>query len=416
MRWPRLLFAVSAMVTVASLTAPGTGAAFSAATANGSNSFSAASSFGACPATAPSLEWIDGFEMGRIFGNHGTSLAVGANTGNVTADATTVRHGSYAMKVVANGVATNAQRLLNVATSDAVMRFSVLLSSLPSSDVELARTGPSSGTQLQLLYHSSTQKLALQFSGGASVESTNTVAAGQWYVIDMRIDQSTATWAASWRVNQVAQTGRTVSGTAGTNVYSLWMGTTLANTFTADYDDVAITTSSGDYPLGDGKVLMLRPSGMGTSVGAGNLSNDDGSAIGAASYTRVDDIPMANSTDYIQQTVASNTSYVELNFEDTTDSCVRMVQGLEMNYLGNVNQANDAKTSIFDGSTERVVYTGNMAASVPAEYVRIAPVPPTGTTWTPAELNGLVMRLGYATDASPIPRWDAVLIEYEVPL
>jgi hypothetical protein len=416
MRWPRLLIAASAVVTFGAVTAPGTGAAFSAVSANGSNSFSAASSFGVCPTTAPALEWMDGFEMGRIFGGHASGLALGANTSNVTLDSTTVRHGSYAMKVAANGVATNAQRLVTVLAPVVVVRFSVLLSSLPAADVELARTGPSSGTQLQLLYHSSTQKLALQFSGGTSVESSATVAAGQWYVIDMRIDQSTATWAGSWRVNQVAQTGRTVAGTAGTNVYAVWFGTTLANTFTAYYDDITTTTASADYPLGDGKVLMLKPSGMGTSVGATNLSNDDATAIGSSSYTRVDDIPMANSTDYIRQTVASATSYVELTFEDTTDSCVRMVQGLEMNNLGNTNQSNAAKASIFDGTTERVVYSGNMAASVAGEYVRVAPVSPTGTRWTPSELNGLVMRLGYATDVSPIPRWDAVLIEYEVPL
>ncbi|MDQ1700140.1 MAG: hypothetical protein QOG34_2003 [Frankiaceae bacterium] len=416
MRWPRLLIAGSAVLALGSLTAPGTGAAFSAVSANGTNSFSAAASFGTCPTTAPAIEWMDGFEMGRIFGGHASGLALGANTTNVTLDSTTVRHGSYAMKVNANGAATNAERLLTVATSVAVVRFSVLLSSLPAADVELARTGPSSGTQLQLLYHSSTQKLALQFSSGTSVESSSTVSAGQWYVIDLRVDQSTATWAASWQVNQVAQTGRTVAGTAGTNVYAVWFGTTLANTFTADYDDIAITTASADYPLADGKVLMLKPNGMGTSVGAGNLSNDDASAIGSSSYTRVDDIPMANSTDYIRQTVASGTSYVELNFEDTTDSCVRMVQGLEMNNLGNTNQSNAAKTSIFDGTTERVVFSGNMAASVAGEYVRVAAISPTGTHWTPSELNGLVMRLGYATDVSPVPRWDAVLIEYEVPL
>ena len=416
MRWPRLLIAASAMVTVASLSTPGTGAAFSAVTGNGTNSFSAAAASASCPTTAPTLEWMDGFEMGRIFGGHATGLALGTNTANVTTDTTNVRHGAYAMKVAANGTATNAERLLNVLTSVGVIRFSILLQSLPSTDVELARTGPSSGTQLQFLYHSSTQKFALQFAGGASVESSSTVTAGQWNVIDLRIDQSTATWAANWRVNQVAQGGRTVSGTAGTNVYALWMGTTLANTFTADYDDVAVTTASADYPLGDGKVLVLRPTSMGTNVGSGNFSNDDASAINASTYTRLDDIPMANSTDYIRQTVASATSYVELNFEPTTETCVRMVQGLEMNNLGNTGQANAAKTSIFDGTTERVIFNGNMAAPVAGEYVRIAPVPPTGTHWTVSELNGLIMRLGYATDVAPVPRWDAVLIEYEAPL
>jgi len=29
-----------------------------------------------------------------------------------------------------------------------------------------------------------------------------------------------------------------------------------------------------------------------------------------------------------------------------------------------------------------------------------------------AELNALVMRIGYSTDASPQPDWDALMLEY----
>ena len=36
--------------------------------------------------------------------------------------------------------------------------------------------------------------------------------------------------------------------------------------------------------------------------------------------------------------------------------------------------------------------------------------------WTTALLNALVARVGYASDVSPNPYWDALLLEYDVPI
>jgi hypothetical protein len=411
-------FAVAGLV--AAIAGHVTGATFSAATTNPANTFSAASSFpSTCPtAAAPATEWIGGFESGRIFGGHASTISLGANTANVTADTATVRNGSYSMKVNANGVSTHAARLFNTATSGAAFRFAVLLPSLPGADVELARLGAAPGsTALLFGYKASTQKFTLQFTGGTVAESSAAVTAGQWSVVDMRLDQSTTTWTGDWRVNQVAQTQRTVAGTAGTSLYAMYLGTTLAQTFTAYYDDVALSHTAADYPLGNGKVLILKPASMGTNSGATNFQHEDGTAVGASTYLRLDDVPISGSTDYVKQVTASATSYLELKFEQATDTCIRLVQGIEMNNMGSSNQTNLGKTSIFDGATERVVYSGSMVANVAnVEYLHVAAVPPTGTQWTKTELNNLVMRIGYSTDVSPLLRWDALLIEYEVAL
>ena len=155
---------------------------------------------------------------------------------------------------------------------------------------------------------------------------------------------------------------------------------------------------------------------MGTHNTSGDFQNNDGTAINSTAYQRLDDLPMNTSTDYIKQVTALSTAYIELTMADTTETCVRLVQGDLLYDPLNSNQSNNGKTSIFDGSTETVVQSGAMNGTTTNQYLNVAMAPPTGTTWSPSELNGLVMRIGYSTDASPAPRWEDLAIEYEVPL
>jgi hypothetical protein len=405
---PVAAFAVGGVVGV-------TRAAFSTTTSNSGNALQAAANF--CPTTGVSgAEMIDGFELGRITGATASSAFFSAaNSANVTADSAVARYGTYSLKIVANGVATNAQRIFTATTTVEDVRFAIRFASLPSADVEVMRMGPASGAALQLMYHTSTHKLALQFSTGASIEEAASVVAGTWYLVEVKLDMTTSTWSGAWYVDEVAQTGRTVSGTAGTTAYQLFLGTTLANTYTANYDDVAVMASASNFPLGDGKVLILKPTGMGTHNIPLDFQNDDSTVINSSSYTRVDDIPASSSTDYIKQVTALSTAYIELTFDDTTETCVRLVQGDMLHDLQNTNQGDNGKTSIFDGSTERVVYSGSMTSNSTGQYLREAIIAPVSTTWSASELNGVVGRIGYSTDASPTPRWDAFLVEYEVP-
>ncbi|MDP9336280.1 MAG: hypothetical protein M3Q30_23610, partial [Actinomycetota bacterium] len=335
-----------------------TNAVLTASSAVGSNSFTTAASF--CPTTRPSgIEWIDGFETGRLIGGHGFSqFFTGANTAQLLADTAVARYGTYSVKVAPNAVATYIEGLFPVENASGTVRFAVRLASLPSADVELMRIQPLSGGQpLQLMYHTSTQKFALQFVGNTSVESSSTVSAATWYLIEIKEDMSTTTWSANWRVNKVDQSARTLSVGATGKWYAFYLGTLSAATYTANYDDVAVSSTGADYPLGDGKVLILRPNGMGTHNTSADFQNNDATAINSTSYQRLDDTPMNTSTDYIKQVTALSTAYIELTMADTTETCVRLVQGDLLYDPLNSNQSNNGKTSIFDGSTESIVYS-----------------------------------------------------------
>jgi hypothetical protein len=87
-----------------------TWSAFSTTTANPSNSFSAASSFVTCLTSSPM--WLSGMEHGTLSSSGGGIFTSGdTGTGNITANSTVARTGSYSMKVVKpNGSSSKVNR------------------------------------------------------------------------------------------------------------------------------------------------------------------------------------------------------------------------------------------------------------------------------------------------------------------
>ena len=69
----------------------------------------------------------------------------------------------------------------------------------------------------------------------------------------------------------------------------------------------------------------------------------------------------------------------------------------------------NGKTSIFDGTREAVVYSGTMVYPSTNMWIRTAPIasPQDGVGWTTTRVNDLVARVGYSTDTTPRPWWDA---------
>jgi hypothetical protein len=84
-----------------------------------------------------------------------------------------------------------------------------------------------------------------------------------------------------------------------------------------------------------------------------------------------------------------------------------------MAYRSAGTAGNTGKSSIFDGASESVVYSGDMSNT--AITYAGAIVSPAAASWTQTSVNGLVTRLGYASDANPDPYWDGILLELAVP-
>ena len=392
--------------------------AFSGVTTNPNNSFQASSSFGgACPSVNPTHVWMSGIETGYSTSAGGGMFAPSVGTASV--DSTIKRSGNYSLRLAPAATTAYRTRIWGVTLNPVVERFAIRLESLPTSDVELAgmtvMPNQPPTTELSFKYRASTQKFALTLGTGTVDATTSPVQAGVWYLIEARFDPTANPHTADWRIDNVAQPSPPSYAAAAADPYYIYWGSGSAATFTANYDDLMYSFTGSDYPLGDGKILALKPNAMGTSVGAGNFQNELGGAIDANSWNRLDDVPMQNSTDYIKQVTASSTSYLEVNFDDTVETCIRAVHGWVVFDPQNTNQANASKTSAFDGATESVIDSGDNAANNSVFRPVSARVAPAAGTWTPAALNGLVMRIGYATDVSPVTMWHSLLLEYDVP-
>jgi hypothetical protein len=379
-------------------------AAFSSSTSNPPSSFSAAATF----CTRTSAVWLTGFESGAVSAAGGglfTTL-----TGTPTADAATVRNGGYSLRIAdaAAGSTVGALKTFT-ATNVVVARFAIRLSALPTVSSSLVYVD--SATDLVFGYDQPAQKFSLTL-GTSTATSASTVGAGTWYVIDLRYDLRANPNLGDWRVDGVAQTQVTRAAAASTATGFGLGATTNPSIYTANYDDVLVANQAKAYPVGNGKVVRLIPDGVGTHDTPGDFRDNDNTAVDAASWQRIDDVPMTGTTDYVLQLSNSATSYLEFTFADTTETCIREVSAL-VAYRSATATANTGKTSIFAGGTESVVYSGDMSETT--NTYQSAIVTPAAAPWTQAAVNALVTRVGYASDANPDPYWDALMLELAVP-
>ncbi|MEX2012126.1 MAG: hypothetical protein WEF51_07830 [Chloroflexota bacterium] len=377
-----------------------------------STTITSAGGGGGCPTVAPI--WLTGFEHGAVSASGGglfdTVVTVGGT--NVTAPAAAARTGGYGLRVQTTDIFSFGYARKNTTGAVRVARLSIQLPTLPvpaTTDADLALFNASTGSALKILYQGSSQKLALRIGTGTPVEMSGTFSAGTWYSFDVRYNVSTNPRRAEWQLDGVAQTDVTSAEATATSVSSVQLGADSGTSSNMYFDDVMVSSTSADYPIGELSIDALALNGMGVSVNPPSFQHNDNTAISATTYTRLDETPMTSLVDYIKQVTANVNRYIEMTFADTTEECIRGVSAV-LAYHGSATAANTGKTSIFVGATERIVYSGAM--NVTALAYKSLVVSPITAPWTQAALNGLLVRVGYSTDINPLPYWDAVLLEY----
>jgi hypothetical protein len=292
-----------------------------------------------------------------------------------------------------------------------VLRFALRFPSLPASDVaQLAVAYAAAGNVLQLGYRASDQKLTLSWGGTGTTASSTAIAAGTWYVIDMKANMGASPRIGDWRVNGVAQATSSDAEAATTASVVLFGSFNTTDVYTANYDDIEVSTTGADYPIGNGEIRALSPDGIAAHNNPTNFTQENGAAIGAASWNRLDEVPMTSTADGVEQVTSSGTSYLGFSFADTASTCVRAVSAVLAYHAGG-NPSNNGKTSIFDNAVERQIYSGDMSETT--LFYKAAVISPQTSPWAPAALNGLITRVGFSTDVNPVPIWDSLMLEYE---
>jgi hypothetical protein len=359
--------------------------------------------------------FLTGLEQG-VASSAAPGVFTAVTGAGVSADAAGPRHGAYSLRVAPANAAAHATAALSGSGDTAVVRFAVRLASLPGTSVNLFSVGPGDGAAVStagFLYDAASGRFAVRWGAGGSIV-TGTVAptAGTWYVIDLRATTASP-HVLEWRIDGADQPAASTSQVAQT-ITSIDFGTEVTNvTYTANFDDVIVSRTPTDYPIGNGKVLSLAPDGMGTHSGPNRFRHDDNSNINAGSWMRVDDVPADSASDYVKQTTGDPRRYLEFNFADTAESCINAV-GARLVYHAAAAGPNDGSTYIYSGGTQTVVHSGDMGLAT-LGYAN-AVVSSGSSAWTPALLNALVARVGFSGDVNPNPYWDALLLEYDVPI
>jgi Tfp pilus assembly protein PilX len=385
---------------------------------------------GSCPAD-PKPIWLSGAESGVVSFNMaqvsllaGTLIDWGFGGGDQGVVTSPVRSGSYALRVhptTSAGSYYSVDKNLQSIANTIVLRFSIQLAALPSADASMFMANFNGGKLIAGYYKASTGKWALTFAsssanfGVAFVEGP-TVTAGTWYDFDLRLVNANPR-TAEWQVNGTPYSTISSSEAAGTSIIQWQFGNTNiapSTDVTMYFDDMMASDRSSDYPLGDVKIAPLLPNGMGTHNDATRFQDNDSTAIDAASYQRIDDIPQTSTADYVKQiSYSTGAEYATFTFQDTTETCIRGASLVAALHSASTASNNIALNSVTSG------FNFNIFAADPSEttlrYAQgmvSANGVPGGGPWTQAAINSIEARFGMSTDVNPVPFLDAVLLEY----
>jgi hypothetical protein len=430
---------------------------------------------GACSSSDPTPVWMTGLEHGVsstisgqpfVYGSNGGTPDSGPDDGDPLkgSDPTRVRTGKYSLRLHPTG--SNLVYRDRVVDWKPVLveRFYMRLDSLPTANVrELAgiystshTAKNSSGTSpryaAHLGYQAGSGKLSMELNTGTPGTLANgglkegpAITPADWHLIEIRYDVAsgapygaTTTHRVEWMVDGAPQPAVTLPNAPSTYINEvIWGNTFTGDAFAANYDDLMLSQTPGDYSevpgqdkMGGGRILRLGPNDSnGPHSGVQNfkdvengvaydINSRPGPLPGTTdpSYNALTDVPFAVPGRHLAQITGASTSYVQIGFENTAEQCIRAVSGWVAWDPQNTKYDNNGTTKVVDGSTETTVFSGKMSYTSTQPWIRTAivarPNDPSG--WTADRVNGLVARVGYSTDTSPRPWWDALMLEYEV--
>jgi hypothetical protein len=356
-------------------------------------------------ALTPTLTLIDGFEH-QTLSTSGTGIWNGVpNPAAVTIDTTNKRTGAAALKVAEDGVtATYISKSIN--SQVVVGSLYIRLTANPSvNSTILVFTAPSNPQ----FWVTSTGLIRAAIQGSATVDGPNIVD-GAWHQLDFRISTNSTTYTIEWSVDGTAQTTSSLSGQTAAAMTGIRFGSgTASHTATCWYDDVILSYTSADYPIGAHKVRSSVPNADGTDSGGTNFTLTGGTT----NWEVLNEWP-ADTTTYIGQTTASSTSYREVQFADTTEGTIWGVHGY-LAYFASGTTANNGTTQIVDsgGAALTNIYSGDMSETSLFYKSEVITAPAGG--WTQANFNGVKGRVGFSSNIATIPRWSSLMLQYAAP-
>jgi len=353
--------------------------------------------------------WIEGFEHG-VLSTSGAGI-VNALTGAPTIDSTIKRTGGYSCRFYKTVAATcYFGKTIAASPTYLVGRVYFYFTTLPAANTLLLKAITAAGGYPRIDFVQASGRIAMSI-GGVGQQLGPVLSTGQWYRIDFRMYCGGATRTIDWAIDGVDQTQVSTAVAASTFV-SLNIGSEVSTTFDFYVDDIVLSTTTGDYPIGAGGVVGLSPNAAGASNLDTNIEDDGSVDVNDTTNPaniELDDVPF-NGSDYIKQIGGASTLYGAVAFADTAETTIHGAQAFLAYTSAAASPANSASAKIYDeDGVETAIFTGDMSESS-AFYKSVICRTPTGG-WDTAAVNALQGRVGYATDYAPVPYWQGLMIQ-----
>lgn len=264
------------------------------------------------------------------------------------------------------------------------------------------------------------------------------VTTGQWYLIDVRVDCTNNPWLIDVQVNGQAcgqATKATAAAAAGAVVFgSLVTAYTLVDMY---LDDVLVSKTAADYPLGAGYVNHFVPASDGTHSGltAGEfkrtLTGTDIVNATTTAYQLIDDVPLESGAgvDWINM-VAPNSAadYVECKFGPAPGISTPSIGPRMVSAIAGIHQfdttTGNMEITLVDNGSGGVIYSATTVAGTTTIIYKInnwSDPPSAATVWNAngdnsnGDFRNLKVRFGSpaAVDAAPDQYLDCIMVEAE---
>lgn len=259
-----------------------------------------------------------GFEEG-IFGPHWTAGAV-----SPTFVTTGALSGARSLRCNITALSNcNATSVASFGAGLIIARFRVKFTTLPSTGLNIFHLGGNTGTGVHY-----TSGFLRAICNGFTGEVSVAVTTGIVYCIDVKIDRRANPWIMDAQINGILSSQATSATAAATGAEQIVIGTEQGvGPVTADmlFDDVMISTTEADYPIGPGYVNHFVPTSDGTHNIAGTADFQRGNTgtdilnATTTAFQLIDDVPMPSGTvdeaDNIRAVAPPNaTDYTECVF------------------------------------------------------------------------------------------------------
>jgi hypothetical protein len=325
---------------------------------------------------------------------------------------TTVRSGARSIQLTTAAGTAGARSTALASSARWVARAYVYFATLPSADTTILTTLETTGPGVRFKQSDSKLYAAVGTTFGASGV---TVTTGQWYRVDCDFNINTGgSDTCDVRVDGTAcgQATATGSSSATTTFMVIVLDTCTSDIF---YDDIVLSHTAADYPIGAGYVNHFIPTSDGTHnvAGAGDfdrtLTGTDITNATTDAFELVNDVPLESgaSVDWITLTAPPNaTDYVECVFGPAPGISVPTTAPRAVEVIAGIHQAGTG--------------VGNMEIRLNDKRAHFADPPSAESAWViggggDGDFTDLRVRFGSpaAVDANPDQYFDCIMIEAE---